>query len=320
MPDVFVVCPAVATGGPELCHQLVHTLNTARPGSAAIVYEPFELPHLIPQPFRRYKALLARVEDIPPGSTVVLPEVYGRFLDRFAGCRVLFWWMSVNNFHRAAAGAAGAQIEAMRATVTAHLYQSEYAHGFLACAKLGPAHRLGDKLADDYLSAITKPPTTTRRDLLVFNPAKGFARTEQIFYALTKNLRRAPQVIALKDKSRDEIRALLSEAKLYIDFGEHPGKDRLPREAAALGCCVLTNRRGAAANPVDVPIPDDCKINDRKPGWERRAAGKIHKLIDDYDRQRFRFDDYRQMIAAEPAQFDADVAAVFSPLLSVSCV
>jgi hypothetical protein len=119
-------------------------------------------------------------------------------------------------------------------------------------------------------------------------------------------------VIALKDKSRDEIRDVLSQAKLYIDFGEHPGKDRLPREAAALGCCVLTNRRGAAANPVDVGIPDDCKINDRKHGWERRAAGKIHKLIDDYEAQRFRFDDYRRRIAAEPERFAADVAAVFA--------
>jgi hypothetical protein len=317
--DVFVVCPAVAvTGGPELCHQLVHALNRIRPGSAAIVYEPFELPHLIPRPFRRYDALLARVEDIKPGSTVVLPEVYGRFLGRFPGCRILFWWMSVNNFHQAAAGAAGAQIEAMRSTVHQHLYQSEYAHGFLACANLGPVHRLGDKLADDYLAALAKPPTTARSDLLVFNPAKGFARTEQIFYTLTKSLRQAPQVIALKDKTRDEIRNILAQAKLYIDFGEHPGKDRLPREAAALGCCVLTNRRGAAANPVDVPIPEDCKINDRRHGWERRAAGKIHKLIDDYDRQRFRFDDYRQMIAAEPAQFDTDVAAVFSQV--ASCV
>lgn len=322
--DVFVVCPAVAvTGGPELCHQLVHALNTIRPGAAAIVYEPFEMPHLIPQPFRRYDALLARVEDIPPGSTVVLPEVYGLFLGRFPGCRILFWWMSVNNFHTAAASAgvgAGPQIEVMRRTVWQHLYQSEYAHGFLACAKLGPVHRLGDKLADDYLSALAKPPATARKDLLVFNPAKGFSRTEQIFYALTKSLRRAPQVIALKDKSRDEIRNILSQAKLYIDFGEHPGKDRLPREAAALGCCVLTNRRGAAANPVDLPIPDDCKINDRKPGWERRAVGKIHKLIDDYDQQRFRFDDYRAQIAAEPARFDADVAAVFEPHLSVSHV
>jgi hypothetical protein len=316
--DVFVICPAVAvTGGPELCHQLVHALNTIRPGSAAIVYEPFEMPHLIPPPFRRYDALLARVEDIPHGATVVLPEVYGRFLGRFQGCRILFWWMSVNNFHQAAAGHAGAQIEVMRRTVWQHLYQSEYAHGFLACAKLSPAHRLGDKLADDYLTA---PPAAARKDLLVFNPAKGFARTEQIFYALTKSLRRAPQVIALKDKSRDEIRQILSEAKLYIDFGEHPGKDRLPREAAALGCCVLTNRRGAAANPVDLPIPDDCKINDRKPGWERRAAGKIHKMIDDYDQQRFRFDDYRRQIAAEPAQFDADVGVVFTRHLSVSHV
>uniref|UniRef100_UPI003F9645E5 hypothetical protein n=1 Tax=Mycobacterium sp. TaxID=1785 RepID=UPI003F9645E5 len=281
---------------------------------AAIVYEPFEMAHLIPEPYRRYDALLARVEDIPPGSTVVLPEVYSRHLERFADCRIMFWWMSVNNFHKAVAStgaSAGAEIEALQRHAGIHLYQSEYARGFLASADLAPAARLSDKLADDYIAAIGTPPTAGRRDLIAFNPAKGYARTEQIFYALTKSLRQAPQVVELKDRSREEIRRVLSEAKVYIDFGEHPGKDRLPREAAALGACVLTNRRGAAGNAVDLPIPEDCKIDDRKPKWERRAANKIHELLGDYTNQAPRFDEYRRQIAGEPHQFAADVAALF---------
>jgi len=44
--------------------------------------------------------------------------------------------------------------------------------------------------------------------------------------------------------------------KLYVDFGKHPGKDRMPREAAVHGCCIITGRRGAAGNPFDIPIPN----------------------------------------------------------------
>jgi len=48
---------------------------------------------------------------------------------------------------------------------------------------------------------------------------------------------------------------------MYIDFGTHPGKDRIPREAALRNCIVLTNRNGAADNNVDVPIPNEYKIH-----------------------------------------------------------
>jgi hypothetical protein len=125
--------------------------------------------------------------------------------------------------------------------------------------------------------------------------------------------RSAPLAVAVEGLNRSEVRRVFAEAKVFIDFGEHPGKDRMPREAAALGCCVLTNRRGSAANGVDVPIPDEFKINDRKPArrFEWRAATKIWDLIEDYERQAPRFDAYREMIAGEPAQFTEDVRALF---------
>lgn len=313
MADVFVVCPANSqSGGPELCHQLAHTLNCAEPGRAAIVYNPFELRHKTPPFYSRYNAPPAMIGDIPPGATVVLPETYGSVMDRFPDARIVFWWMSVNNFHVAAAGAAGAQMEALRHRVALHLYQSEYARTFLHTANLGPAARLSDYLASDYIRAIGGARPRLRRELIAFNPAKGLQRTGTIFQALAKGVREAPKVVALEGMTREQIRQVLAETKVYIDFGEHPGKDRMPREAAAMGCCVLTNRRGSAANDIDVPIPPDCKIDDRKPRFEMRAAGKIHKLLSDFHQQTPRFDEYRRIIASEPVLFEADADAVFA--------
>lgn len=317
MTDVFVVCPANSqSGGPELCHQLVHTLNCAEPGRAAILYNPFELKHKTPPSYSRYNTPPAMIDDIGEGATVVLPETYGSVLNRFVGTRTVFWWMSVNNFHVAAGGAAAAQMEALRQHVELHLYQSEYARSFLHTAHLGPAARLSDYLASDYIRAIGGARPRHRRELVAFNPAKGIKRTGLIFHALAKGVKEAPKVVALEGMSRDQIRQVLAEAKVYIDFGEHPGKDRMPREAAAMGCCVLTNRRGAAGNNIDVPIPADCKIDDRKPRFELRAVGKIHKLLDDFHQQSPRFDDYRRTIASEPVLFEADAEAVFSRQLA----
>ncbi|MCX7738527.1 MAG: hypothetical protein N2Z80_03840 [Hydrogenothermaceae bacterium] len=56
---------------------------------------------------------------------------------------------------------------------------------------------------------------------------------------------------------------ILKKAKVYIDFGNHTGKDRIPREAAMLECCVITGRRGIAKYREDVPIPENYKIEDK---------------------------------------------------------
>ena len=49
-----------------------------------------------------------------------------------------------------------------------------------------------------------------------------------------------------------------------MDFGFHPGQDRLPREAAILKNCIITNKEGSAAIFQDVPIADEFKFNERK--------------------------------------------------------
>ena len=46
----------------------------------------------------------------------------------------------------------------------------------------------------------------------------------------------------------------------YIDFGPHPGMDRLPREAALAGCVVITNCEGAANFQEDLPLPSEFKF------------------------------------------------------------
>lgn len=313
---VFVVAPGgLVSGGPELCHQLADTLNTDDAKRGFVLYHPFGPKFATPQPYQRYLTYPARVEDVEPGSTIVLPEVYADLVDAFPDCRVMFWWMSVGNFYRRAdnnQNTINTHLDALRQHVDLHLYQSEYARQFLEDTGLGPAHRLSDQLADDYLKAIADPPGWPRQDLVVYNPMKGLARTEQILRALGRDV----QAVGIEGMTRSQILHVLGTAKVYIDFGGHPGKDRLPREAAALGACVLTNRRGSAANPIDIPIPEQFKIKDRKPGFERRAANTIRMLLRDFDQQQPRYDPYRRMIAHEPADFRGDAAAVFTEGIS----
>ena len=309
------------TGGPELAHQLADVLNRDF-RRAWMLYLPVNEQHAIPEVYLRYNVGSARLEDVEPGSIVIVPEIYPQLIRKFPKAEIYFWWLSVDNFFAHAGytipgrviGAqrvAKIQLGRLRTTVDRHLYQSDYAREFLESVALGPSDRVSDYLAAEYVQAIATPPTTQRQNILAYNPAKGIERTELILRALRASGRPMPEIIPISEMSRDQICDLFARAKVYIDFGGHPGKDRLPREAAAFGACVVANRRGSASNATDMPIPEDLKIDDRMPGFEKLAADRIHLLMDDFRRQAGRFDDYRQSIAREPAAFLNDVRSAF---------
>jgi hypothetical protein len=329
MPPVYAICPGnTVTGGPEVLHQLVRAIRDAgRP--AFMVYHPFESAFEVPEAYAKYGVESVRREEIRPGADIVLPEMYPTLPRTFPGCRINFWWLSVDNFrfflidrrHRARLpGRVSAVLEPLiqpltisrlRRDVDRHLYQSEYARRFLEAQRLAPADHLGDYINADYLQAIADPPRVPREDIVAYNPAKGAERTQPVLRALETLAGDRIRAIPITNMPRTEVRNLLARAKVYIDFGHHPGKDRIPREAAAMGACVLLNRRGSADNPIDVGLPDFFRVDDRAVGFEAVAAGKILTIVDAFEAHQRQFDDYRTTIAAEPERFQEDARRIF---------
>jgi hypothetical protein len=60
--------------------------------------------------------------------------------------------------------------------------------------------------------------------------------------------------IALENLTTIEMKKLIGKSKIYVDFGNHPGKDRIPREAAI--------NAGSANNSIDLSINDEYKFED----------------------------------------------------------
>jgi hypothetical protein len=307
---IFIVAPGdFATGGPEALHQLCDALNRNGQRRASMLYRPFRSGYQVPKPFCRYNISVAEASSVTSDSIVVLPETSGDMIDVFpASARIHFWWLSVDNFFTMAGEDTDAQVSAIARRVSKHLYQSEYAREFLERASLGPVDHLSDYLADEYRRAAGHPVGSRRDDLLVYNPVKGAERTKMILDEMNESV----QVVPIEGMTRNQIRQVLKCAKVYIDFGEHPGKDRIPREAAALGACVLTNRRGSAANTVDVPIPDEYKIDDEHSDFPVAAATKIREIMKDFKSNQQRFGSYRQSITTELAGFLSDVEANYA--------
>jgi hypothetical protein len=316
---VYIVAPGEGqTGGVELLHQLADALWKINV-PAYMVYYPFSRRFETPSAYKAYDSPDVDVADIIPGARVVLPETYTYLIDRFSNNAVDVWWMSVDNY----LGSAKVKYwlgnrfapwtyydmgkRRFPAHVEKHLVQSDYARSVLRAGGVFNTGNLGDYINPDYALPPDHTPRDHRDDVVLFNPAKGREQTRRILHALGPGARRA-----IVGMSRAEVRRAMSTAKVYIDFGNHPGKDRIPREAAAMGCCVVTNRRGSAGNDIDVPIDAVYKIDDRAEGFEHEATRIIRAIFADFEAHGARFEAYRAAIRQEPAAFEAAVREHFA--------
>ncbi|HOL22470.1 MAG TPA: hypothetical protein PLQ41_06420, partial [bacterium] len=120
--------------------------------------------------------------------------------------------------------------------------------------------------------------------------------------------------VPLISMSRMQVIETLKKAKVYIDFGNHPGKDRIPREAAIMGCCVITGKRGSAAYFEDVPIPEKYKFEDKKENIPK-IIERIRDCLENYNERYKDFDNYREIIRKEPEKFVEDMKKIFVKVL-----
>lgn len=185
-----------------------------------------------------------------------------------------------------------------------HLCQSQYAMDFLKSFSIDNCAYLSDYLNREFLEQDFDPDT--KEDIIAFNPKKGRVFTQEI-------TKRASDLnfIPIENLPRRGVIELLRKAKVYIDFGEHPGKDRIPREAAMLGCCVIVGAKGAAANNHDVPIPNEYKFEVSKENIPQ-IIDAIKRCLRDYKLVYRDFDKYREVIRKEPELFVKNLRTIFS--------
>ena len=144
---------------------------------------------------------------------------------------------------------------------------------------------------------------------IVYNPFKGVHYTDSIIKRSSAKFTFTPIGSIEKRISPSDVTKMLNSAKVYIDFGPHPGMDRLPREAALCGCIVITNMQGAAFYNDDVPIPAEYKVKDFD-------VDLIHRLltscIDNFDKKEKDFDSYRNWIRSQESKMDSCVTDLVS--------
>lgn len=340
---IYIACPAaVATGGPELLHQLCANLRGALGIAAYMYYYPPDVPDPVHPNYRCYGVPFSRTMDDESQNILVVPEIKSgmEILKTVKDIRKVVWFLSIdayyisrlrrpdffiqklfNKCYRAIFGRnlfnlseikidehpvllKRIQKDPLLKIADAILAQSYYALEFLKTQGYEPVY-LSDYLNEDFLRAYHRVDLSKKENIVTYNPKKGFEFTSKLIKK-SPNIRFVPIV----NMSREEVIKTLQKAKVYIDFGNHPGKDRLPREAAILGCCVITGRRGSAAYFEDVPISEEYKFDDREENIPAIIA-KIKDCLHNFEEHYKNFDHYREVIRQEPQKFIEDMKKIF---------
>lgn len=312
---IIVCCPGGSvSGGPELLHQLVHELRS-QGQDAAICYYPRGRDFETPKPYAGYDAPQSPLVD-EAGVLIVFPEVMVRSSRLVRRAEVAIWWLSVDNYYRKDHISRWKDywrhfFDVVKGKPTIpglrkywHFAQSEYARDYLSTFGISAA-MLTDYLGRDHLDGDSD--FETRENLIAYNPKKGAALTKRLIEE-NPDLKFVP----IENMSAADVRNLLRRAKLYIDFGHHPGKDRFPREAAMAGCCVVTGRRGAARYPQDVPIADQYKLDDVTDQYVSAFRPLVDYVFAEFQAASRDFETYRESIRAEPEVFRSQVKTLFA--------
>ncbi|MGL4287791.1 MAG: hypothetical protein ACRCVA_15700 [Phreatobacter sp.] len=305
---VAVYAPSASTtGGPELLHQLVHEIRV-NGGEAAIHYVPDPLA-AVPERYRIYDIPTLTAVDPADGDCIVVPETMVRQLPLWSPAERYIWWLSFDFFqsrHRGKAERILANlyketlIRCLTRLGTKHLFQSHYARSRLR------NRGMSGELLSDYLSiAPSLDGAEPRQGLILYNPKKGMEITGRL-------QRQWPDLtfLPIVDMTRQQVEDAFRRAKIYIDFGEHPGKDRLPREAALMGTVVVVGVRGAAAFDEDVTLPRAYKL-DIDAQLPARFRGLVDDILSNFGAHQDAQRPYREIIAAERAVFAQQVRDVF---------
>jgi hypothetical protein len=314
--QVVIFCPLAVTGGPEAIHQLGQSLNAIGidcyilhvGAGQRTVLRPDSLETTAPNPqfarvYAGYGPRFPRELRLDPSTLVILPEGQTRHHAAIRNASVAIWWLSIDNAYRQLE-MEGADAEAEIGNLLArpdliHLYQSAYARDWLRGRGLERIFDVGDYTSPLFTAAPPKAPPP--KPFVSYNAAKG-ADLAQAFFA------EAPQfeALALKGFSKPDLQQIFRERLLYVDFGHFPGKDRLPREAAASGGVVFVRRKGAGAFYEDFPLPDFFKF-DEADVTSGSLRERLDAVVADPQGHWARQAHFRSVVAWEKAQFHDQV-------------
>ena len=321
------------TGGPIALHQLAASMRRAGLEAALVPFPGTEdQPDVAEYRVFEVPVHLGKVPDTPQ-SVVIVPEAYVPIARRFRRATTVIWWLSIDKsttemfrmarrrneiwdklFWREYIGRARHEpgqfnrrgnLRTLRRAI--HIAQSQYAWSYLYAT-----YGIVAGMVTDYTFLPSGSPAArprlgdpSRSPRVAYNPLKGKQYVDRV-----KPLLRDVEWVPISGMTAPEVTKVLSSCDAYVDLGYHPGKDRIPREAALCGCVVLARRVGAAAFYGDMPLPWEAVVGQGEVDPELVAA-RLREMLDDLESARTRQQPYVRWLTGEEQRFHEEVRQVF---------
>jgi len=342
--------PNIATGGPEAIYRLLHLLSSKFNIKTEVYFYPENHSDPVHKEYVKFNLPIAKKIIDTEENILILPDYYDHLIlsCKYYKIQKCLWWLSIDNFYiglyKEIYGLKAfrllckkiqfqnilnnlfpilfkhtdlakeclckftlydiRKLEVLK-DIKIHLCQSYYAYNWLANFEYNNKYMLTDMFDDQILDLSVN--LDEKLNLVAYNPAKGTNFTNKII-KLSKG---QVDFVPITNCTKSEALALLKKCKLYIDFGNHPGRDRLPREAALAGCCIITSRRGSANFFEDVPIPERFKFSDSYVNIAE-ILRKIMFIINNYDQSISDFEDYRKYCQSINENSISEVKTIFN--------
>jgi hypothetical protein len=308
-PRIYVLCPAATvTGGPEALHQFAGLLRAKGVDAAMVYYPSAPIANPVPIPYQKYNVAVAHTIEDGAATVIVIPEVVTDVASMFPLSRKAVWWLSVDNYFESRRFSPDQSVFIPRPDLV-HLCQSHYAYDYLMRRQVKPLLMLSDFLTEDVFS----PGEVTRRPpVAAYNPRKPSQSLLRIM-AQTNDRTWLP----LQNMDKGQISQVLRAVRLYVDFGPHPGRDRIPREAALCGAVVVTGRRGSAGFAQDMPLPEQFRLDEQMADFETRAVTLINGLLGSetaFQEASAEQEPYRDWVRANKKAFQTEVDAFIAAM------
>jgi len=346
---VYILAPAkTATGGPEALHQLANSLRENFNFTIKMVYLPQTVINPVHDNYKDYSINFTNIIEDNENNLLISPEhfEYLEELNKYKKIKKIIWWLSIDNYLNSRFRKKNSKqlrsilkiplaiikffnnvtffyfgilteqdyvkliykyikIKNLKelTSIDFHYAQSNYALTFLKKEFKNISY-----LSDYQRKIFLKTPNTEtvkKENLICYYPFKSNDFVKKII-SYNKNLKFIP----IDNFSTDEIIKLLKKTKIYIDFGFHPGKDRIPREAVLMRNCIITNRKGSALNNVDIPINDEFKFYEKYSNLEK-INYKILSIFQNYESEFLKFQNYYLKILDEEKLFNKQVRENF---------
>ena len=307
--NYYVICPWAETGGPEALHQLCSTLNDI--GENAFIYYHDGTNNFsqinrgqVIEKYSQYNIKTCDVGSIELldsiENVIVIPEVFPiKVIEHFKNCKIIFWRLCIFTH--------GQELTEQFFQKVYHGCQNDTQFNILKESNLFNPKKyfmLTDYTNESYIIEEDQLSTNRKRKIL-YNPRKGLKHSRIIIDKLSgKDI----EIVPIVGMTNEQIKKNILESKVYIDFGDHPGKDRIPRECAIGGCVVITGTQRCGANQIDIPINTKFEYNEYMDSYNYDEISEfVLNVLDNYAYYFKDQESYRDIIRKEKETFKNEV-------------